>query len=284
MPVKVFGIRHHGPGSARSLVRSLQALQPDMILVEGPPDANDAIPLLANAEMKPPVALLIYAPDQPEAAAYYPFAVFSPEWQAIQYGLKNNIPVRFMDLPQTHQMAERSTPQQDVTEDEAKAAEPPTATEPDSQDIPDATLETEIAATATAHSIPHDPLTWLAEAAGYNDSERWWEHMVEQRQDSTTLFDAILEAMTALRHEVEQVHLPNLDNSIDRREAQREAYMRRTIRQAQKEGCQTIAVVCGAWHSPALGEPFPAQKQDNALLKGLPKLKVQATWIPWTYS
>nr|MDJ0707598.1 DUF5682 family protein [Leptolyngbyaceae cyanobacterium MO_188.B28] len=132
-------------------------------------------------------------------------------------------------------------------------------------------------------SIPHDPLFWLAEAAGYRDSERWWEHMVEQRQDSAALFDAILEAMTTLRQEIEQVHPPEPANPLDRREALREAYMRRTIRQAQKEGFQTIAVVCGAWHGPALCEPFPAQKLDNALLKGLPKLKVKATWIPWTY-
>ncbi len=46
--VTIFGIRHHGPGSARSLVRSLQTLQPDIILVEGPPEANDSIPLLAH--------------------------------------------------------------------------------------------------------------------------------------------------------------------------------------------------------------------------------------------
>jgi hypothetical protein len=36
----VFGIRHHGPGSARSLVRALDALQPDCVLVEGPPEAD----------------------------------------------------------------------------------------------------------------------------------------------------------------------------------------------------------------------------------------------------
>ena len=36
----VFGVRHHGPGSARSLRRALDALQPDVVLVEGPPDAD----------------------------------------------------------------------------------------------------------------------------------------------------------------------------------------------------------------------------------------------------
>jgi Family of unknown function (DUF5682) len=42
-----------------------------------------------------------------------------------------------------------------------------------------------------------------AASAGYSDGERWWEQMVEQRQDSTDLFEAILEAMTALRQALE---------------------------------------------------------------------------------
>src|SRR5205814_3110337 len=102
----IFGIRHHGPGSARSLREALEALQPDCLLVEGPPDASDVLPLLAHPDMQPPVALLVYRPDQPLRAAFYPFAVFSPEWQAIRYGLARGIPVRFMDLPQAHHLAE----------------------------------------------------------------------------------------------------------------------------------------------------------------------------------
>src|SRR4051794_27049592 len=91
---RIFGIRHHGPGSARSLRRALEEMQPDAILVEGPPDAADVLPLLAHREMQPPVALLVYSPERTQDAVYYPFAVFSPEWQAIQYGLTHGIPVR----------------------------------------------------------------------------------------------------------------------------------------------------------------------------------------------
>ena len=57
--------------------------------------------------------------------------------------------------------------------------------------------------------------------------------------------------------------------------------MRRQLRAALKQH-QRVAVVCGAWHVPAL-ENMPKVKDDNALLKGLPKLKTVATWIPWTY-
>ncbi|MEO1432276.1 MAG: DUF5682 family protein [Cyanobacteria bacterium J06633_8] len=233
----IFGIRHHGPGSARSLRRALEQLQPNIILIEGPPDAESLLPLVVSSQMQPPVALLIYLPDNPKESVYYPFAVFSPEWQAIQFGLSNNIPVRFMDLPLTHRMA-----MVEEAQEESK--------------------------------LPQDPLGLLAEAAGYSDGERWWENMVETRGDSVDLFTAILEAMTAVREEMQIT-----ENPI---ESKREAYMRKTIRAAQKEGFERIAVVCGAWHAPALSD-MPAAKEDTALLKGLHKKKVQATWIPWTY-
>src|SRR5690242_6942648 len=71
--VHLFGIRHHGPGSARSVREGLKELRPDCVLVEGPPDADALLPLLAHEEMTPPVALLVYAADRPSKAVYYPF-------------------------------------------------------------------------------------------------------------------------------------------------------------------------------------------------------------------
>ena len=50
------------------------------------------LPLALDAAMQPPVALLVYAPDDPGYGAYYPFAEYSPEWQAIRYGLLNRHP------------------------------------------------------------------------------------------------------------------------------------------------------------------------------------------------
>lgn len=262
MSVHVFGIRHHGPGSARSLCQALEALQPDILLVEGPPDAQGALPLLVHSQMRPPVALLVYAPDNPHQAVYYPFAVFSPEWQAIRYGLQQQIPVRFMDLPQAHRFAFKQADDQLPKQQEGEKGE---AEEPGTLAI------------ANPPAYRTDPLSLLAQAAGYSDGERWWEHLVEQRQDSTELFAAILEAMTVLRTEVKE------DAAWEAPwEPHREAYMRKTIREAQKEGFERIAVVCGAWHAPVLAQ-MPPTKEDSALLKGLPKLKVEATWVPWTY-
>src|SRR5262249_4735177 len=105
---------------------------------------------------------------------------------------------------------------------------------------------------------------------------------------------AILEAMTALRTEVAAAageaeaqagklpHGAAPDAKEEQRETLREAFMRQTLRTAQREGVQRIAVICGAWHAPALAEMPPA-KADAGLLKGLPKVRVQATWVPWTY-
>lgn len=270
----IFGIRHHGPGSARSLRQALAMVQPDIVLVEGPPDAADVLPLMVHADMQPPVALLIYRPDQPRFAVFYPFAIFSPEWQAFHYALTNTIPVRCMDLAQTHQLALQQVAKQESSEDSDDSYDTATDTRTETP-TPETTPTPPAADESASLPPPHtDPLRWLAEASGYSDSERWWEHMVEQRRSSTDLFAAILEAMTALRDE--------LPPSDDPREAQREAAMRQAIRAAQREGYRTIAVVCGAWHAPALAT-MPSVKHDQELLKGLPKVKVQATWVPWTY-
>ncbi|WP_019499296.1 DUF5682 family protein [Pseudanabaena sp. PCC 6802] len=283
MGIHVFGIRHHGPGSARSLVYALEQLQPDAILVEGPPEAQPILPLLTHADMKPPVALLIYAPEQLQQAVYYPFAIFSPEWQALHYGLTRNIPVRFIDLPQIHRLAIANS-------------QLPTSNSLDPADLPNpSTLESP--PDNPERAIAQDPLKYLAEAAGFNDGERWWEYMVEHRRDSTDLFAGILEAMTALRQELDLDPGKELKQELDREnreisqalelpdrsiERQREAYMRQCIRAAQAEGKERIAVVCGAWHAPSLAQMPPA-KTDAALLKGLPKIKVEVTWVPWTY-
>ena len=274
MSVHVFGIRHHGPGCARSLVGALTALEPDVVLVEGPPDAQGVLALAAHADIAPPVALLVYPVDEPKRAVFYPFAEFSPEWQAIRWALARGVDVRFMDLPQAHRMAEPldvdgAAPEVIVPSTDAPAVDAPT-TEPPATDAP----ATDAPAPSAA-APERDPLDLFAEAAGYTDHELWWEHQIERHRDATGLFDAIREAMHAVRGD--EAAPKNLF------EARREAYMRTVVRAAVKEGRARIAVVCGAWHSPVLVDHGTA-KADAALLKGLPKVKVDATWIPWTHS
>lgn len=231
---RFFGIRHHGPGCARSLREAFDAWAPGIVLVEGPPEADPLLPHLPA--LVPPVAILSHVVDEPRRAVYHPFARFSPEWQALAWAAEHHVPARFIDLPQAHSLA----------------------------------LEPEAAADDEAPR--DDPLGALAEAAGFEDGEAWWNQQVEERSDAAGLFDAIGEAMAALR-----------SGETAPREARREAHMRQCLRAARREGFDRIAVVCGAWHVPALRDDGITAKADAALLKGLPKAKVAATWVPWTY-
>jgi hypothetical protein len=269
MSTHLFGIRHHGPGSARSLRLALKALKPDIVLIEGPPDAQEVLPLMRDKAMVPPVALLIYAPETPSKAVYYPFARFSPEWQALDYAYGHKSPARFIDLPQAIQLAREP----ETLEGSAEAPEEPVGGDETmtSAAAPEAPADEQEQAPVLSRE---DPLALLAQAAGYDDHELWWERQIEQRRDMVGFFEGILEAMTALRADT---------SPRDEEEAQREAQMRQGIRAAQQEGFQRIAVVTGAWHSPALGDLSDA-KGDTALLRGLKRIKTQATWIPWTNS
>jgi len=305
MSIHILGIRHHGPGSARNVKDFLEQVKPDIVLVEGPPEADGILQWAAHKELVPPVAILCYQPDDPQQSCFYPFAEFSPEWQAIVYAKQQNIHVRFMDLPAASQFAIEAEKRKDA--DHTVKPENPIDTSNDDVDGSISSLALmnkdilykratplkphqpfKSLAHKKIHSsadtdesltvpdiFPFDPIAYLAHAAGYAEGEKWWEHMFEHRNNNEAVFDAVNEAMQALRE--------GLPQKNDRLEQLREAHMRKVIRQAEKEMFQTIAVICGAWHAPALTN-MPKQKDDNELLKGLPKVKVECTWIPWTYN
>ncbi|WP_054815122.1 DUF5682 family protein [Nocardia arizonensis] len=243
---RIFGIRHHGPGSARSLRTALVAFAPDTILIEGPADADPLVAFVDTADMRPPVALLAYVPAEPARAAFWPYAAFSPEWQALRYAAEHAVAVRFCDLPAAHALA--------ATDDDGERG---------------------------------DPLAELAATGGYDDAERWWDAVVESRghatvsdDDTVAAFDAITEAMSALRETADGDRV----GGIDAHTLRREAYMRQTMRAALKAGARRLAVVCGAWHAPALSGPLGPAAPDQRLLKGMPKVKAMLTWVPWTHS
>ncbi|MFI2413638.1 DUF5682 family protein [Streptomyces sp. NPDC018947] len=250
----LLGVRHHGPGSARAVRAALEAARPGTVLIEGPPEADALIPLAADEDMRPPVALLAHAVDEPGRSAFWPFAEFSPEWVAVRWALEHGVPARFIDLPATHTLVW-----------EARGDEAPDAGEGSGPD-------------AGPGDVRSDPLAALARAAGHDDPERWWEDVVEHRGtaggDPLAPFTALEEAMGALR-ETE-------DGDESGRDLVREAYMRLQVRAARREYAAGVAVVCGAWHVPALRRRTTVAA-DRALLKGLPKVKADMTWVPWTH-
>ncbi len=189
--IRIYGIRHHGPGSARSLLRALDDFAPDAILIEGPADADAMVSHVAG--LKPPVALLAWVTGEPSRAAFWPFATFSPEWQALDWATRNSRPASFIDLPSSLGLA-RSREER---------------------------------------AVESDPLGLLAEAAGYDDPERWWEDLVEQRDED--VFDVIAEAMAAVRE----------NGGDDEETLLREAHMRKALRTA-KRAHEKVAVGYGA--------------------------------------
>jgi Family of unknown function (DUF5682) len=259
-PVEVFGIRHHGPGSARSLVAALVDYQPDAVLIEGPADADRLLRWVLADGMTPPLALLGYASDRPQTAAFWPYAVFSPEWQAMRYALRRDVEIAFCDLPAAVVLAR--WPRGVSHDDDDELVQP--ADEP-AETLRPVSLE------------QHDPLAVLAQAAGYDDPERWWDDLVESRLDSSSPFPMITEAMGELRMIMGQ------DGRYAEREARREAYMRQQIRAALKRGRERVAVVCGAWHAPMLRWPLPPAAADVRTLRGMPRRKIILTWVPWTH-
>ncbi|MEG0047292.1 MAG: DUF5682 family protein, partial [Comamonas sp.] len=177
--IHFFGIRHHGPGCARSLLQALEALQPDCLLVEGPPEGESLLPMLQSAELRPPVAMLVYMQDTPSQAAFYPFAEFSPEWQALQWASRNSVVTRFIDLPQTHAMAIELARREalklaaEAEDDAGQAGELAVDESPEDTALEDAGAEDASEAEPTdaevAAELPveihRDPLDWLAQAA-----------------------------------------------------------------------------------------------------------------------
>src|SRR5262249_19070055 len=191
--------------------------------------------------MVPPVALLGSAPDEPQVSAFWPFAAFSPEWQALSWAAAHTVPVRFCDLPAGMVIGRG---------EQAAAGEEPRVRSED--DV-----------------FSSDPIGALAAAAGYDDPERWWDDLIESRLDEAApclpggpprpnppgggVFEALADAMAELRAggPEEPLH-----------ERRREAHMRQVLRTALKETDGAVAVVCGAWHAPALRGPLPAASKD----------------------
>lgn len=238
--IAFFGIRHHGPGSARALEAALQEFAPTHLLLESPEEMADAWKWLMEPDMRPPVALMMYVADAPQRSLMLPVAEFSPERVALLHAHQEGLPVVFMDLAARHTLA--------LLEEQGSPKE----------------------------ASPVDPLGWIAEATGDSDGEQWWNRYVEERAGEASVFEHVAELMAMARAE--------RGEPTSKLEIAREACMRQAIRKAVKEPGARVAVVCGAWHVPALRQWKTVKPADDrAILKDLPKVKVSTAWVPWSY-
>jgi hypothetical protein len=319
--VYLLGIRHHGPGSAQALLRALDDIQPDLILLEGAEELQDGWPLMLQSDMMAPVAQLVFDPRDQRASTLYPWALFSPEWQAMRYAGQHKVALRMMDLPagiavslddeyrqqqQARQQWQEKDQDQDETDDDngqddngltaADSANPP-VTDPETCVQTDTDIHRDYAALLQRRQ--YRGVNTLLSEAGEADPEAWWDLNIEHHDGGAGSFDAIARLMTEARSSLPPTRSDwscvrdsdsfamEVSDEIhfcaweEYREQVREAWMRKHLRQARKDA-RCIVVVCGAWHVPALAASVKV-KDDNALLKGLKKRTMEVAWIPYSY-
>ena len=88
--MKTFGIRHFSPAGAYFVRKFLNENRPDVVLIEGPADFDFLIDDIVSKNLLPPFAIMAYTKEVPIETVLYPFAVYSPEYQAILWARENN--------------------------------------------------------------------------------------------------------------------------------------------------------------------------------------------------
>lgn len=239
-----FGVRHLSPAAAFQLRQALDAAAPALVLVEGPSDLNDQMKWLCHPDTRFPAAILAYTQTPPVRTILYPFAVYSPEIQAILWAHEHGVECRFMDLPSGVFLAlETKEPVSDAPEQEEQKE--------------------------STESIYHRLETLTGE-----EHDTFWERSFEQLEGQ---YQAAANTFGRMLREA------SLDDACHTAETLvREAYMKRVIHQAAESGipAEKIFCVCGAFHVAGLEENQPMTDEEEA---SLPRADSTATLMPYSY-
>ena len=248
----LFGIRHLSPAAAFHLRRALDETRPRLVLVEGPSDLNDQMHWLCHPETEFPTAIMSYTAQPPVRTILYPFAVYSPEIQAILWAHEHGVPCRFMDLPSPVFLA-------------LQAAEEEIALEEDQED------GREEEAPMVSESVYRRLETLTGE-----DHDTFWERTFEQIETPEEYQAACNTFGNQLRAASEDDPRQTAETLV------REAYMKRTIQDAIDGGvpAEDIFCVCGAFHVAGLETCRPMTDEE---LQSLPRLESTATLMPYSY-
>ena len=241
----IFGIRHLSPTSAYNLYRELERVKPDIVLIEGPSDLSNKIKYFCNNETKFPIAILSYTQTLPVHSIIYPFAIYSPEVQAIFWAYENNVECRFIDLPSYVFLAFREINEKRV-------------------------LKNNNIAFKNNDSIYKKLENFLGQ-----DYNTFWERNFEHLK-SLDYIKALEKFGNKIRENKE-----NNDNFDFAENLVRESYMKRNIIKACNEGFKNIFCVCGAYHIEGIKNIEPMNDIDE---KNLPKLEnTNSTLMPYSY-
>ncbi|WP_438446964.1 DUF5682 family protein [Gorillibacterium sp. sgz5001074] len=276
VPFHVFGIRHLSPAGAFHLRRFLEEIRPTAILVEGPSDANGYIRQLTQRGVVPPVALLAYTEKLPVRTLLYPFADYSPEYEAFRWGNRNGAEVAFMDLPSDVSLAlygKRREPVEGGAPDGVETGELVTE-----QEDPDEQRENR----RRMIRSQHDLYAAIAELSGEPDYEAYWERHYEHTSKVGAYREAIRAFSLQLRQLTEDEERELAPGEAAYNEL-REAYMRRRIQEVLRAGHapEKLVIVTGAHHASALRPDLPALTDEQ--VKRLPRAGTKLTLMPYSY-
>ncbi len=246
----LFGVRHLSPAAAFRLRRELDRARPELVLVEGPSDLNDQIKWLCHPDTQFPAAILAYTRQPPVRTVLWPFAVYSPEVQAILWAHEHGVPCRFMDLPSSVFLAfaEAAAGRAGPPEEDGEAEEAP-----------------------TTESVYQRLETLTGE-----DHDTFWERTFEQLGEEESF-------QTVNNTFGRQLRQASAHSRRDAAETVvREAYMKRVITQAAAGGIspEKIFCVCGSFHVAGLEENTPMTDQEE---RALPRADCSATLMPYSY-
>lgn len=249
----IFGVRHLSPAGSWHLLQLLNELMPDIVLIEGPSDLTDQLVHLCGKDTKPPIAIMAYSETVPIRTILYPFAVYSPEYQAIKWAQEHKRACRFIDLPSSVFLAIQDRRIQHIQADQA-AAEP----------------------ADKADELPVNVYQRIADLADEDSQETFWERHFEHNQSKGSYQLASAAYGSELREWKDGDRLDEAENTL------REAYMKYQIELAISEGYapEKIVVVTGAYHVAGIKNTVALSQEE---LAGLPAIPAQSTLMPYSY-
>ena len=262
--INVFGVRHLSPMGAWQLRDFLDRVRPDFVLIEGLDDATDLLPDITRKETQPPIAILAYTDTLPVRTLVYPFARYSPEYQAICWAHAHDVAVEFFDLPSDVFLGLQDAEIQKLEKMRCEERESP----PSKDEV------------LAAVGVPEPRVSLyqqIAERAGERDYDTYWERHFEHNPDQGSYHGAALELGRAIRDLEEDEPRWRAENLV------REAYMRRRVEEAIASGhkADKIVAVVGAFHAPVLSGEFPAMTDKE--LASLPRRSSKRTLMPYSY-
>jgi hypothetical protein len=257
----LFGIRHLSAGGAWHICRFLDRIKPDIVLIENPSDAEHLITDLTGRGVKMPAAILCYTIELPVHSIVYPFAAYSPEYQSMLWAKKNKKEVRFIDLPSNIKAPlyrlEEELHIKEVREGEVEGAG------------------------VEFNRYRKELYEMVAALGGEDDYEAYWERHFEHNIETDSYLRSVALHSAEMRRLTEgwEKEAEPLSFSIN---ALREAYMKRRINEAIKEGFapNKIVAVLGAYHLIGVMNADPMTDEEFA---ALPRLETKMTLMPYTY-